>query len=540
MRPLPLVLAALLAAFLYGVPALGQCEEHKLFANDGEFIDYFGFDVAADGDLLAVGAPQHDSTAFRAGAIYVYRHGAGGWAFEQKLVGTGLGVLDFFGRRIDLEGEWLVAGAFRTDGQHPASGVVYVFRYDSISGSWLETQKLVAPDGFSGQFFGQDVSLSGDRILVGAAMSGYVFRFDSGSGTWLFEQKLVPAANHWAFGRAVALDGDVGVIGSAGDHNGFIYHHGAAHVFERDPGNGTWAEEMVLIAHDGHWSRAFGWAVAVAGDVIAVSAWDSEIPAVDGGAVYLHRRNTGSGPRWAFFQRLGSPLDYSQSRYGFSVDLGTDALLVGADHESAAYLYELDPASGQFGLERRLDGFDLPTLAYLGAGVSLSERWATVGGYRDDGLGVNTGAAYAYDRATCGPIGDPFCDPALPNSSGVPGRIQAAGVDQAGGQPLLLIGSFLPPGQLAMLLASLDQASVQPPGSQGVLCLGGNIGRFAQQVTITTPQGTAAIEVDTNDVPTPPPSVVLPGETWSFQLWFRDVNPTPTSNFTHGVEVTFL
>jgi hypothetical protein len=28
------------------------------------------------------------------------------------------------------------------------------------------------------------------------------------------------------------------------------------------------------------------------------------------------------------------------------------------------------------------------------------------------------------------------------------------------------------------------------------------------------------------------------GETWSFQAWFRDVNPGVTSNFTDGVAVT--
>ncbi|MDE0915851.1 MAG: hypothetical protein OSB57_11820, partial [Planctomycetota bacterium] len=29
------------------------------------------------------------------------------------------------------------------------------------------------------------------------------------------------------------------------------------------------------------------------------------------------------------------------------------------------------------------------------------------------------------------------------------------------------------------------------------------------------------------------------GETWSFQGWYRDKNPTKTSNFTDGIEVMF-
>ena len=32
---------------------------------------------------------------------------------------------------------------------------------------------------------------------------------------------------------------------------------------------------------------------------------------------------------------------------------------------------------------------------------------------------------------------------------------------------------------------------------------------------------------------------ISPGETWHFQAWHRDANPTLTSNFTDAVAVTF-
>jgi hypothetical protein len=31
----------------------------------------------------------------------------------------------------------------------------------------------------------------------------------------------------------------------------------------------------------------------------------------------------------------------------------------------------------------------------------------------------------------------------------------------------------------------------------------------------------------------------IPGETWYFQAWHRDANPTLTSNFTDAVSITF-
>jgi len=32
---------------------------------------------------------------------------------------------------------------------------------------------------------------------------------------------------------------------------------------------------------------------------------------------------------------------------------------------------------------------------------------------------------------------------------------------------------------------------------------------------------------------------VQPGETWNYTAWFRDSNPTATSNFTDGLSILF-
>jgi hypothetical protein len=31
----------------------------------------------------------------------------------------------------------------------------------------------------------------------------------------------------------------------------------------------------------------------------------------------------------------------------------------------------------------------------------------------------------------------------------------------------------------------------------------------------------------------------MAGETWNFELWYRDNNPGPTSNFSDGLTITF-
>ena len=89
---------------------------------------------------------------------------------------------------------------------------------------------------------------------------------------------------------------------------------------------------------------------------------------------------------------------------------------------------------------------------------------------------------------------------------------------------------------------SRTQASVPGfGGSQGVLCLGPPQVRFSRagtgEIAQTTAQGTRALALDLTDLPQG--QVFLPGESWNFQLWFRDQNPGATSNTTNGVRATF-
>jgi hypothetical protein len=92
----------------------------------------------------------------------------------------------------------------------------------------------------------------------------------------------------------------------------------------------------------------------------------------------------------------------------------------------------------------------------------------------------------------------------------------------------------------------MSQGTNQIPGfggSQGVLCLGPPIIRFDQsagpgnQIDQTTGAGTRSYSVDFAALPQG--IAFAPGETWYFQLWFRDQNPALTSNTTDGIEVMF-
>ena len=140
-----------------------------------------------------------------------------------------------------------------------------------------------------------------------------------------------------------------------------------------------------------------------------------------------------------------------------------------------------------------------------------------------------------------GSLGTRYCSPR--SSTPAPsGRIDLSGSAVAADNDLTLTGSFLPTSQFCYFVASQSQASIpNPGGSMGVLCLGSPIARFKNQIQNTGATGSASIAVDLTNVPLPPAFgyAVQPGETWNWQLWYRDVLIGPTSNFTDAISLTF-
>ncbi|MCH8236321.1 MAG: VCBS repeat-containing protein, partial [Chloroflexi bacterium] len=179
-------------------------------------------------------------------------------------------------------------------------------------------------------------------------------------------------------------------------------------------------------------------------------------------------------------------------------------------------------------------------------GVSVSGAGDIDGdGFADLIVGANqnqegaSNVGYARVFSGCDVLGTSYCGPANLNSTGQSAVISACGSDLADGGYFMLHATDLPPSKFGYFLASETQAFVPfAGGSQGNLCLGGQIGRFAKQIQSSGASGELTIQVDLTQLPTPSgPHVVLAGETWNFQAWFRDVGNN--SNFTDGISILF-
>jgi hypothetical protein len=143
-----------------------------------------------------------------------------------------------------------------------------------------------------------------------------------------------------------------------------------------------------------------------------------------------------------------------------------------------------------------------------------------------------------------GSIGMNYCM-ASANSTGSTGVMSASGSPAAADNNVTLSGSSLSNNSFGFFLTSQAQGfTMNPGGSAGNLCLGGSIGRYVGPGQIKNTGGTGEISLTLDLTMTPTPTVLVSvqaGETWNFSAWHRDaVGGVATSNFTDGIEITFL
>jgi hypothetical protein len=204
--------------------------------------------------------PSAPCLATTTGAAYIFTRSGTTWSEQDKLGPTSSQVDDNFGGAVALSADTAIVGAFQDHDRGPGAGATYVYSHTGTT-NWLYRQKLLASDGVTGDGFGVSVAAEvGSRVLVGAftsdtggadAGAAYVFDLDVPSGSWVATQKLTAAdaAPSDLFGNAVAVSGDVAVVGAYGKSDTATVA-GAAYVFE------PLAMAVPAVGSRGQWTLA--------------------------------------------------------------------------------------------------------------------------------------------------------------------------------------------------------------------------------------------------------------------------------------------
>ncbi len=136
------------------------------------------------------------------------------------------------------------------------------------------------------------------------------------------------------FGAAVAFDGESLLVGVPNDDTVAGRDAGSVTLFRREAG--VWMMTGELLAPDARPQDNFGAALAVAGDVLVVGAPDVDLGLVrDAGAVYVFSR----GPEgWDEGARIIAPEPIAEDRFGSAVALSNGLLAIGAAERDAVGL----------------------------------------------------------------------------------------------------------------------------------------------------------------------------------------------------------
>jgi hypothetical protein len=250
----------------------------------------------------------------------------------------------------------------------------------SSNSQWARTGSLDATPPLPGDSFGAEIALSHDYLLATSISGTYLFH--KIKGTWT-QTDMLPGVRAWAttgqtieppylfsigdvyrigphdklhktqtlqgdpvlpsgsFGVADAISDGVLAIGDTADNA----EQGAVYIFKEQ--HGRWTREQKIIASDGASGDAFGYNIALKGDLMAILASGKDLRYQDpacsgsyytGGAVYIYKRIRGV---WTEQQQIQAGcLTFSQplgiSQEWLAIGGGSDDVVYRRSHTGRA------------------------------------------------------------------------------------------------------------------------------------------------------------------------------------------------------------
>lgn len=518
-------------------------EEFRLLPPPTEQAGQFSSAVDLFGDELAAGAPT--SHIGQRGEVYLFERDGAGWAHRATFFAGGY--QDWFGGDVSLGADRILIGAHNEQHGGLWAGAAYFFRREGPG--WVLEQRLQAPVPENDANFGAGVALDGERAAVssyseGALEQGAVYVFRLEGGVWILEQRLQPpdlGANEY-FGSGVELDGDTLVAKSNAPLEGEV---GRVHVFRFD--GARWREAARLLPPVPVPYDLYGVSLAPQGDTLVV-----------GGAEVVDVYQ-GGGASWTLVQTIHHPYGAPDDDFGRSVELSGDDLIIGAPgrdttellrNTGAVHVYER--VAGQFVHRHELR----PGIGWINSGfgrpIAIDGETIVSGGTAVD---VSSGAVYTYSNPPV-EVGSAYCfgddtGTRCPcDNPGDPGR-GCANSATAGGALLEGVGTRSLAAHYFVLVAS-GLVPHQPAlyfaghdliaGGSGVV-FGDGLRCAGTQVVRIEAASPGSDGYGNTHVDVLERIGVSPGETRYFQAWYRDPAAGPCGtghNLTNGYRVSFL
>jgi len=215
------------SAYLYDVSTGEQIV--KLLPSDGVEGAEFGFSIAINNGIVAVGARADNENGTNAGAAYLFNASTGNQLY--KLTPNDAEPNDEFGNSIAIDNDIVAVGAWRADEHGDGSGAAYLF--DASTGEQLH---FIYPDEvWDRDHFGISISINNWVVAIGSQEdddngfdSGSAYLYDALTGNEISKLLASDGVEFDLFGTSVAIEGDVTVVGAKGYTDS---HTGSAYVY---------------------------------------------------------------------------------------------------------------------------------------------------------------------------------------------------------------------------------------------------------------------------------------------------------------------
>lgn len=521
-----------------------------------------GESVAVGQRVVAVGAPGESIRGPGAGSVHIYNRDAttGAYTLLQTLQPPTLMPFDRFGGALSINGNLLIIGAKGDDTVAPNSGAAYVFQRPGIGQPYVYLTKLTPPTAAPNDCFGQAVSVIGNRLAVGAPRAdiagfntgaAYVYTYDFATSAITPDGVVTdPAATAGdEFGSALAVfNSELVVASEMLDKPGGPLNCGGVVSFVRT-GSAQWVVGQRLFATAASEDARFGASLAFEpprpgsiGTLVVGAPTAGPTGAIRArGSVTVFTASLGS-PWSQVFEYGYFEIEEGSSR-GESIAYQNGRIIAGTpnrfDKRGGADLFERD-GQGNWSFVRSIFLPGMEEDDYAGASVGYANQFPILGVPARE-LGAVDDAGEVWSTAAIwAPLGVGYCVPAVPNSTGHAATLAARGTAEPATQDFFLEAGFLRPNQFGFaVMSATPGVTVAPGGSDGNLCLSGQLARFGANIGQSGAGGRMTISLDLSNIPPPLPSAVQAGQTWWFQVWYRDLNPLPASNFTSAIGVRF-
>jgi len=304
----------------------------KLTDSASERSDFFGQSVSMSNNYAIVGIPGDDTAQ---GSVNVYELFGENWVLAQKIIAANGDVLDNFGTSVCISDNRIIVGANGDDiGGSGSQGSANIYQYNG--NRWVLMQKLTDIGGAAGDNFGKTVSISGNFAIVGApnddvganADQGSVSFFQYDGSNWILQQRIIDitggATDH--FGNSVSISVNRAIIGAYFDDVGSNSFQGSASIYELK--NGSWQLVQKLTDAEGAANDNFGTSVAISGNYALVGSAAGTFGA-NAGSVTIYLK-LGNG--WGRLQQVTDPMANPTDAFGHSaaIDAVSKRFLIGA------------------------------------------------------------------------------------------------------------------------------------------------------------------------------------------------------------------